>query len=286
MAAILDFGIVFLFTWIPICCVWFVFMETAEVCSEQLNEAICVYGKAETIKTCWQLWAKLWASCFIIYVRSWRTISSSWFFREAQPATRFWQFSISALQQSESKESWDRREALAPRLAETNTPGAMKRRWRLLLPFPAFHPAPFLWLTDKRLAQRSCPIARSAFRSETCRACPNICSVTCPQTHSRDRGSWGGSGVCVWGPPVSATQTHVPGLAMSPATRLPQAALHLLLLKWTQQYWLAGSMWWLEMICMTFFLSFLISLLPPISCYAVPMLMLLPKLLQPDHMLG
>lgn len=74
-------------------------METAGVCSEQLNEAICVYGKAETIKTCWQLWAKLRASCSVIYVKSWRTISSSWFFKEAQPVTCFWQFSVFALQQ-------------------------------------------------------------------------------------------------------------------------------------------------------------------------------------------
>lgn len=78
----------------------FFLVETAEVCSEQLNEAICVYGKAGTIKTCWQLWAKLWASCSVIYVKSWRTISSSWFFKEAQPVTCFWQFIIFAPQQN------------------------------------------------------------------------------------------------------------------------------------------------------------------------------------------
>lgn len=64
--------------------------------TEQLSEAICVYGKAETIKTCWQLWAKLRASCSVIYVKSWRTISSSWFFKEAHSVTCFWQFSIFA----------------------------------------------------------------------------------------------------------------------------------------------------------------------------------------------
>lgn len=62
--------------------------------AEQLSAAICVYGKAETIKTCWQLWVKLQASCSVIYVKSWRTISSSWFFKETQPVTCFWQWSL------------------------------------------------------------------------------------------------------------------------------------------------------------------------------------------------
>lgn len=138
-------------------------METAEVCSEQLNEAICVYRKAETIKTCWQLWAKLWASCSLIYVRSWRTISSSWFFKEAQPVTYFWQVSIFALQQ---RGFWVQR--ILRCSVGVHEQGPWKQTYTLLqreeqscccfFCFSSSFPSNFIsLLTDKRTAWFPCP---------------------------------------------------------------------------------------------------------------------------------
>lgn len=178
--AILDFVINFFSSGFSFVVSVLFLLETAEVCSERFSIAICVYGKAETIKTCWQLGAKLWASCSVIYVRSRRTISSNWFFKEAQPGIWVWQLRIFEPQQRVSR-SKEFRGTLGAQ--KTNTEGVTRRRSKLLA---ASHRSTSLVNTQPC----SYPAVPWVFITGSGRRSSDNCCVTCQHRCTRWLGCW------------------------------------------------------------------------------------------------